>query len=249
MLHSLRGSFELNAQNSAQVILVHGIDEYLERTVGLGLVLNQRVALAKAAQADTGLEVVHFLQVVHPTRIDDAQHDLGIELAHQVLAQSLGLHVVALLNIGQDIGCQGLKVLVGELRGIDMPGQLDDPFAQTLKIALALVAVLGAELLHTAVHGIVHDLGDVVGQVLAVQNLVAFGVDDLALLVHDVVVLKNALTHGEVDALDLVLGILDGLGNDLVLDGHVVAHVGRDHHLGDAVHPVAAEQAHEVILE
>ena len=34
-----------------------------------------------------------------------------------------------------------------------------------------------------------------------------------------------------------------------MLDGHVVAHVGRDHHLGDAVHLVAAEQAHEVVLE
>ena len=94
-----------------------------------------------------------------------------------------------------------------------------------------------------------HDLGDMVGQVLAVQNLVALGVDDLALLVHDVIVLEDALAHGEVDALDLVLGALDGLGDDLVLDGHVVAHVGRDHHLGDAVHLVAAEQAHEVVLE
>ena len=46
-----------------------------------------------------------------------------------------------------------------------------------------------------------------------------------------------------------MLGALDGLGDDLVLDGHVVAHVGRDHHLGDAVHLVAAEQAHEVVLE
>ena len=130
-----------------------------------------------------------------------------------------------------------------------MAGQLHDPLAQALEIALAIVAVLGAELLHAAVHGVVHDLGDVVGQVLAIQNLVTLGVDDLALLVHDVIVLKDALTHGEVDALDLVLGALDGLGNDLVLDGHVVAHVGRDHHLGDAVHLVAAEQAHEVVLE
>ena len=130
-----------------------------------------------------------------------------------------------------------------------MAGEFHNPLAQALQVALALVTVLGAELLHAAVHGVVHDLGDVVGQVLAVQNLIALGVDDLALLVHDVVVLKDALTHGEVDALDLVLGALDGLGDDLVLDGHVVAHVGRDHHLGDTVHLVAAEQAHEVVLE
>ena len=130
-----------------------------------------------------------------------------------------------------------------------MAGELHNPLAQALQVALAIVTVLGAELLHAAVHGVVHDLGDVVGQVLAVQNLIALGVDDLALLVHDVVVLKDALAHGEVDALDLVLGALDGLGDDLVLDGHVVAHVGGDHHLGDAVHLVAAEQAHEVVLE
>ena len=130
-----------------------------------------------------------------------------------------------------------------------MAGELHNPLAQALQVALAIVTVLGAELLNAAVHGVVHDLGDVVGQVLAVQNLIALSVDDLALLVHDVVVLKDALAHGEVDALDLVLGALDGLGDDLVLDGHVVAHVGRDHHLGDAVHLVAAEQAHEVVLE
>ena len=249
MLHGTRGSLDLDAQDGTQVVLVHGVDEHLERAVGLGLVLDQRVALAKAAQADAGLEVVHLLQIVHPTGIDDAQHDLGVELAHQVLAQALGLHVVALLNIVQNIGRQGLKVLVGELGRIDMAGELHDPLAQALQIALALVAVLGAELLHAAVHGVVHDLGDVIGQVLAVQDLVALGIDDLALLVHDVVVLKDALTHGEVDALDLVLGALDGLGDDLVLDGHVVAHVGGDHHLGDTVHLVATEQAHQIVLE
>jgi len=249
VLHGLRGGLDLDAQNGAQVILVHGVNEHLEGTISLSLVLDQRVALAKAAQSDTGLEVVHLLQVVHPAGIDDAQHDLSVELAHEVLTQALGLHVVALLNICQDIGSQGLEVLVGELGRIDMPGELHDPLAQAPEIALAIVAVLGAELLHAAVHGVVHDLGDVVGQVLAIQNLVTLGVNDLALLVHDVIVLKNALTHGEVDALDLVLGVLDGLGDDLVLDGHVVAHVGRDHHLGDTVHPVAAEQAHEVVLE
>ena len=46
-----------------------------------------------------------------------------------------------------------------------------------------------------------------------------------------------------------MLGALDGLGDDLVLDGHVVAHVGGDHHLGDAIHLVATEQAHQVVLE
>ena len=50
----------------------------------------------------------------------------------------------------------------------------------------------------------------------------ALGVDDLALLVHHVVVLEHVLSGREVHRLDLALGALDGLGDEAGLDGHVV---------------------------
>ena len=48
--------------------------------------------------------------------------------------------------------------------------------------------------------------------VLALEDLVAVRVDDPALLVHDVVVLEHALADEEVLLLDLLLGLLDLLG-------------------------------------
>ena len=120
---------------------------------------------------------------------------------------------------------------------------------QTFEITLALMRVNRAELGHAALDGVVNDLVDVVREILAVQNLVALGVDDLTLLVHNVIVLEDVLAHGEVDVLDFALGAFHGLGDHLVLNGHIVAHVGRDHEVGDLVHALAAEHAHEVVLE
>ena len=87
------------------------------------------------------------------------------------------------------------------------------------------------------------------GDVLAVEDEVALGIDDLALLVHDVVVLEDVLTGGEVHVLDLALRALNRLGDELGLDGHVVGHVHALHEIADAGHLVAAELAHEVVLK
>ena len=130
-----------------------------------------------------------------------------------------------------------------------MTGKLLEPLVQALDIPILAVRGLGAELGNLALDGVESDLVDVGVKVLAVQDLVALFVDDLALLVHDVVVVKDVLTHREVDFLDLALGALNGLAHDLVLDGHVIGHVVLGHHGRDLVHAVAAKQAHEVVLK
>ena len=53
----------------------------------------------------------------------------------------------------------------------------------------------------------------------------------------------------EVHRLDLALRALDRLADEAGLDRHVVGDLGALHHDADAVHPVAAEQAHEVVFE
>ena len=85
----------------------------------------------------------------------------------------------------------------------------------------------------------------------ALEDAVAVLVDDLALLVHHVVVLEDALALQEVLVLDLLLGALDLLGEHLVLDRQLVAVVvllGEELVVEDAVDAVAGEQAHEVVL-
>ena len=98
-----------------------------------------------------------------------------------------------------------------------------------------------------------HDAGDLlarrVAHVAALEDLVAVGVDDAALLVHDVVVLEHVLAHEEVLLLDAALGLLDLLGQHPGLDRLLVALVvDRAEAVEDLVDPVAGEQAHEVVL-
>ena len=239
-----------DVQHRAQEVLVHGVDERAEGGIGLLLVLDERVALAKAAQADAGLEVVHLLQVGHPAGVDDAQHHLGGETLGNLGAEvvgALGVQVAhVLVGGGHDLGGVGL---VGNLGHAVVAGELLEPGTQTVEVPVLHGRALGAELAHLALDGGARDLAHVLGQVLAVEDLVALLVDDLALLVHDVVVVEDALTHGVVDLLDLALGALDGLADHASLERHVGRHVGLLHELADAVHAVGAEQTHEVVLE
>ena len=99
--------------------------------------------------------------------------------------------------------------------------------------------------LHELVDGLLEQLLGVLAQVLAVDDLEPAGVDHLALLVHDLVVLEDVLADLGVAALDGVLGPLDGLGHHLGLDGHVVGQ-GPAH---DPLHGAGGEQAHELVLE
>src|SRR6185295_14541691 len=71
----------------------------------------------------------------------------------------------------------------------------------------------------------------------------------LALLVHHVVVLEDALADEEVLLLDLALGVLDLLREHLRLDRLLFALLaGGPEAVEDAIDAVAGEQAHEVVL-
>ena len=78
------------------------------------------------------------------------------------------------------------------------------------------------------------------------EDLVALGVDRLALLVDHVVVLDDALADVEVEALDAALGGLDRPRHEARLDGHVVVEPEPLHQAGD---PLAGEALHQVVLE
>ena len=93
---------------------------------------------------------------------------------------------------------------------------------------------------------LVEEGADRVGQVLVVEDLVALGVDRLALLVDHVVELDDALADVEVEALDAGLGALDRLAHEARLDRHVVLEAEALHQAG---HAVRGEPLHQVVLE
>jgi len=56
--------------------------------------------LAVSAQPDAGTQVIHILQMGHPTRVHDAKHDLCFELAHGIFAEHGDL---CLVRFGEEI--------------------------------------------------------------------------------------------------------------------------------------------------
>ena len=96
-------------------------------------------------------------------------------------------------------------------------------------------------------------LGDLLARLLAdalaLEHLVAVGVDHAPLLVHHVVVLEHVFADQEVLLLDLLLGFLDLLGEHPRLDRFLVALlVDAAEAVEDLVDAVAREQPHEVVL-
>src|SRR5438067_1085493 len=66
----------------------------LEQLEALFFVLDQRIALAVAAQADAFLEVVEAVEMVFPVLIDHLQHDVALDAAQNLRADQLFLLLV-----------------------------------------------------------------------------------------------------------------------------------------------------------
>ncbi|CFS03545.1 Uncharacterised protein [Mycobacterium tuberculosis] len=83
-------------------------------------------------------------------------------------------------------------------------------------------------------------------EVFAFEDAPALGVDDLALLVHHLVVFEDVLADLKVLLLDLGLGALDGPGDHLGFDRHVVGQVqpGQQGLQGRAI-----EAAHQLVTQ
>ena len=88
---------------------------------------------------------------------------------------------------------------------------------------------------------------DRLGQVLVVEDLVALGVDRLALLVDDVVELDDALADVEVEALDAALGATRS-SCDTIRDSMATSSSSPSRSISP-VDPVAGEALHQVVVE
>ena len=90
------------------------------------------------------------------------------------------------------------------------------------------------------------DVGDVHADALSHEGVAAAGVDDFALLVHDVIVFEEALADTEVVLFHFLLGALDGAVDHLVLNHFSFFESEAVHDFGYAV---AGEETHEFVFE
>ena len=188
--------------------------------------------------------------MIHPLDVHVAQQADTLQFPHQLAA------VLLLLGV-QD----GLAPLDEELRHL-LPGQVVQLLGGVVEVLggaqpAQVVAAQGGKIPlvgHVAGQEGVHAGLDALGEhgaqlgadVLPVQNLAALAVDDLALLVHHVVKLQHVFPDAEVAGFQLFLRALDGAGDHLVFDGHILFQAQGIH---QALHPLAAKDPHQVIFQ
>ena len=179
--------------------------------------------------------------------VDQMQHDHALGVAHAFGADRFRLGLVEPAKLLGELVREALPVQPGRVQTLALlPEEAGDVGAEPRDVPGVGVRPLRAALLDEAAHRVPDQAEDAHPLVLAVQHLAAQAVDGLALLVHHVVVLENVLAGLEVLGLDRLLRRLDALRDQARLDGHVLLHAELEH---QRLHAVAAEDAHQVVLE
>ena len=147
---------------------------------------------------------------------------------------------------GDALGIQ----LFGQLRPLadrqHQPGLGGQLLLQGHQVPLIVDRVGRYVLGHQILDHVGADAFDVVVHRFSVQQFVALGIDDLALVVVDVVEIQQVLADVEVVRFHLALRLLDLAADQPILDDVVFLHADQLHRL---LHPVGSEDAHQVVFK
>ena len=164
-----------------------------------------------------------------PFAIQYRQQDFTLKLPHSCLAEFGLAAIVGLLGVGLKVLNKFLNVLA---IGILVKVQTNRIYSPNLVPHCVKVPVLRVTL------GVLADarLNNAVGSrtqlslnVSPLQDFATVAIDDVTLTVHDIVVLKDVLSHLEVLRFDLLLGTLNLSRHPLRFDGHVLGHFEGHH--------------------
>ena len=178
------------------------LHHFFEHIEGLALVLNQRIMLCVAAQADALFQVIHREQVVFPLRVDHAQHDHALVIAHGFGANQHLLRVIALLELGKDGVAHFLAIHLLRLKALSVdihPEAREDCVLQGFEVPVGFVLFRRT----VPLQNIAENPGDVIldDEIFLVESFeqsTAQAIDRFALLVHDVVIFEQMFASFEV---------------------------------------------------
>ena len=201
-------------------------------------------------------QVVHVVEVLFPALIDRLQQQVALKRAHQLITKLFFARIIERHCLGNDALLQrgAIKVAGEHARGGQLVVERADRHQvgkrdeQPGQVPIFDVVARRVFVDQTACN--VADLGPrLLTKVCALENLVAVGVNDAALLVHHVVVLEHALADQEVLLLNLALRFFDLLREHSRLDRFLVAFlVGPTEAVENLVDPVAGKKANEIVL-
>src|SRR5579863_6663794 len=73
---------DLHQIEIADGVFLEALQHRLKHLKRLFLIFNQRIVLAVSTETNTLFQVVHAEQVVFPLRVEDAEHDHALVMAH-----------------------------------------------------------------------------------------------------------------------------------------------------------------------
>ena len=171
--------------------------------------------MAISAQAHALTQHVHCIQMLHPVVVHYLQHNQIFQLAHQLGANGILARLVPVRSnlvqvLVQLLTAQGLQKVHSQeaARCIELFGILN----QGLQIPILGINLGRCIHSHGAVHNLLHHFLDIAAQILLTQNLLALRINNLALLVHNIVIFQNVLTNAKVACFNLLLRVFNGLG-------------------------------------
>ncbi len=201
------------------------------------------------AEVNTGAEFVHFGQMVAPVAVDGGQNGVALELPHDVLAVGSLLLRVDHHDRLEDIFTERLAAQLGDIFRFELQIQqirLTELLGEGAEVPVLRIPIVRAVFIDIGIEDVFDQFQHFVLDRFPLQGGQPALVDPLALDVHHVVVFQRVLADGEVLGLDFLLGSFDGFGDHAVGDDFPFFHTEAIH---DAAEPIAAEQAHEIILQ
>ena len=184
--------------------------------------------------------------------VNRAQQDHALELAHQVAAKLLLALLVQLMGaVDQhllDFLPRGIPQLGGRIMKILFPGQPAEELpAQAIEIPIVVHPVVRQISCAGRGNRVVHHFEDDVLDIFPFQDFIALGVNDLALLVHNVVKIQARFCGRQSCATSTLACAFSMVLESILLSSGVFSSTPEGvHHVEDAL---AAEQPHEVVLE
>src|SRR5438093_876867 len=216
---------------------LHALDHVLEEVERFLLVLGERVPLAVAPEPDPLLQVVDGQEMVLPLRVHDHQHLVALEGAHEVRAElALALRVSLADRRADQLREPLSRDRLPEARGRNPHVErAEERLAEPAESPVLRVSVLGRVAVERPRDEVLGPLRDRLRLAFPLEDLTTHAVDDLALLVHHVVVLEEMLADLVVVRLHALLRRRDRARHELVLDRLALLHPEALHDLLDAL--------------
>ena len=221
----------------------------VEHAVAAHLVLHQGIPLTVGLEADALAQLLHIVDMVHPLSVDDPQKDDALQLSDGLRIGELGLF--ALVELHGLLLQLLLEAVLLRLHQALLGNRLqrnrgDEQRVQLIEVPLVHFGVIVDADVHAVLRDIRDHLVDEIPHALAIEHPEALFVDDSPLLVHDPVIFQHILADAEVIVLYLLLGVLDGIGQGLVLDFLSLRDAQGIEH---ANQPLGSEQPHQIVLQ